>query len=90
MESKMYDVKVKCLGGKKACDIGIQPGQEWICNERTPEGMCPLVYNANFPVIWAMMTGATFPWQQDPDVTYVSCTNPEVGNTYELRRIPKK
>ena len=90
MEHQMYDIKITCVGGKGPCDIGIKPGREWLMDDRTPGGMCSLVYNANFPVIWGMMNGASFPWQDDPEVTWVSCTNPKVNNVYEIRRMPKK
>ncbi|MFH0727670.1 MAG: TIGR04076 family protein [Pseudomonadota bacterium] len=87
---KPYEVVIKLLGGDGPCDIGLLPGTEWVFGERTPEGMCTLAFNAMYPLIVGLQNGATFPWQEDPDVTLASCPNPKVNNVYEIRRITKK
>jgi uncharacterized repeat protein (TIGR04076 family) len=48
--------------------------------------MCGLAYNAIYPVTLALQFGATFPWQEDPDVITLSCPDAEVNNVFKLRR----
>ena len=91
MENKMFDVvSIKLVGGDGPCDIGLIPGTEWVVSEGCPEGLCTLAYNAMFPMIFALQSGGTFPWQEDPDISFASCPNPNVNNVYEIRRLPKK
>jgi uncharacterized repeat protein (TIGR04076 family) len=56
----------------------------------TPGGICSLAYNAIYPIALALQFGATFPWQDDPDVIQASCPDVEVNNVFELRRVPKE
>ena len=90
MESKEYDVIIKLVSNQRPCHNGHKVGDEWVFRYNTPEGMCSLAFNAIYPMVWALQFGATFPWQEDPDVTTVSCPDPEVNNVFELRRITRE
>jgi uncharacterized repeat protein (TIGR04076 family) len=90
MVTKEYEVIIRLVGNRSPCHSGHQIGDEWVFNYMTPAGMCGLAFNALYPVALALQFGATFPWQDDPDVIKVSCPDAEVNNVFELRRIPKK
>lgn len=90
MATKEYDVVIELIGNKSPCHSGHQVGDEWVFQYMTPGGMCSLAYNAIFPMALALQFGATFPWQNDPDIVRVCCPDTGVQNIFELRRIPKK
>ena len=90
METKEYDISIKIVTeGKEPCHAGHNVGEEWILKGKTPEGLCSTAYNALYPMAWALQYGATFPWQEDPDVMRISCPDPSVNLVFELRRIPR-
>jgi uncharacterized repeat protein (TIGR04076 family) len=88
MERKAYEVSIKLIGNQRPCHSRHKIGDEWVFNYMTPGGMCSLAYNAIYPVALALQFGATFPWQEDPDVIQLSCPDGEVNNIFELRRRP--
>jgi uncharacterized repeat protein (TIGR04076 family) len=90
METRQYDVMIKLIGNQRPCHSGHKIGDEWEFNYMTPGGMCGLAFNALYPVALAFQFGATFPWQEDPDVITVSCPDAEVVNVFEIRRKLKK
>jgi uncharacterized repeat protein (TIGR04076 family) len=90
METKQYKVVIKLVGNQMPCHIGHQVGDEWVFDYMTPGGICSLAYNAIYPIALALQFGATFPWQDDPDVIQASCPDAEVNNVFELRRVPKE
>jgi uncharacterized repeat protein (TIGR04076 family) len=90
LETKQYKVVIKLVGNQMPCHIGHQVGDEWVFDYMTPGGMCSLAYNAIYPIALALQFGATFPWQDDPDVIQASCPDVEVNNVFELRRVPKE
>jgi len=90
METKDYEVVIRLVGNLSPCHSGHKIGDEWVFNYMTPPGMCSLAFNAIYPVALALQFGATFPWQEDPDVIQVSCPDAGVNNVFELRRRPRK
>ena len=89
MERKEYEVVIKLISNQSPCHSGHEIGDEWVFNYMTHGGMCSLAFNAIYPVALALQFGATFPWQDDPDVIQISCPDGEVNNTFELRRIAR-
>jgi uncharacterized repeat protein (TIGR04076 family) len=90
VKQKEYEVVIKLVSHRNPCHVGHQIGDEWIFNYFTPPRMCGMAYNALYPVALALQYGATFPWQEDPDVITMACPDAEVGNVFELRRRVKK
>jgi len=82
-----YDVVITLVRGKRLCKRGHKPGDQWVMTDGTPDGLCTLAFNTMYPLASALQFGATFPWQQDPDSTPVSCPDPEVQNIFELKRV---
>jgi len=89
MAQQEYEVAIKLIGNQSPCHVGHQIGDEWVFNYTAPGGMCGLAFNAIYPVALALQYGATFPWQEDPDVIQLSCPDTEVNNCFELRRRPR-
>ncbi len=87
---KQYEVVIKLLGNRNPCHVGHKIGDEWVFNYFTPPRLCGLAYNALYPSALALQFGATFPWQEDPDVVIISCPDAGVNNVFELRRRPVK
>jgi uncharacterized repeat protein (TIGR04076 family) len=87
-----YDISIKLVGKDKdnPCDNGHKVGDEWLWQYAVPENMCHSAYEAIFIPALVMKYGGQFPWQEDPDVTTVTCPDPNVGNKFEIRRIPVK
>jgi uncharacterized repeat protein (TIGR04076 family) len=86
MEMKVYEVVIRLVANQRPCYVGHKIGDEWVFNYFTPSSMCGLAYNALYPVALALQFGATFPWQEDPDVITLACPDAEVNNVFELRR----
>ena len=90
METKGYKVLIKLVRNQNPCHSGHKIGDTWEFDYMTPGGMCGLAYNSLYPVALALQFGATFPWQDDPDMIEVSCPDAEVNNVFELRRVAVK
>jgi uncharacterized repeat protein (TIGR04076 family) len=90
MANQEYEVVVKLVSNESPCHIGHKIGDEWVFDYMTLPGMCGLAYNVIYPVALALQYGATFPWQDDPDMIMLSCPDTEVHNVFELRRRLKK
>lgn len=90
METKEYEVVIKLVSNQRPCHSGHKIGDEWVFNDMTPPGICSLAFNAIYPIALALKFGATFPWQDDPDVMTAACPDGEVNNIFELRRRPRK
>lgn len=90
MAQQEYEVVIRLVRNQNPCHSGHQIGDEWVFNYMTPPGMCSLAYNAIYPAALALQFGATFPWQQDPNVIELSCPDGEVNNIFQLRRVPRK
>jgi uncharacterized repeat protein (TIGR04076 family) len=89
VEKKQYEVVIKLVSNRSPCHSGHQIGEEWTFDYRLPQGLCGFAYNSLFPFALVLKTGGAFPWQDDPDIITVSCPDPEVSNTFELRRRPQ-
>jgi len=87
-----YDVLIKLIGKNKdnPCSQGHIIGDEWIWSGRTPEKLCPSAYEAILSSVLVLKYGGQFPWQKDPDVLMATCPDTNVGNRFEIRRIPGK
>ena len=90
MPEKQYEVIIKLIRNRAPCHSGHKIGDAWVFDYKTPAGMCTFAYNTIYPAALAFKLGATFPWQEDPDVITISCPDPEVNNIFELRRKIKK
>jgi len=81
---------IKVISQKGTCDAGHKVGDEWVIEgEHAPAGICIYAFHAIFPFVTAMLFGASFPWETDPDVTHMACPDADNPVVFELRRVPK-
>ena len=86
------DVQITVVSQEGRCDAGHKVGDQWIVDGKTlktPEGMCIFAYQSLQNVLVALMFGASFPWEKDPDSTTVVCPDPGNPCVFELRRLGK-
>ena len=84
-----YDVLVRVVSQKGTCGAQHKVGDEWVIKSKTPEGICFSAFNALYPSAWMLMFGGTLPWEADPDVATVACSDAENPTIMELRRLRK-
>ena len=84
-----YNVSVTVHSVTKGqCPQGIKTGDSWLIeNGKTPANMCAGAYNSVAPAIRTFRLGGEHPWDEDKDVTYVSCPDPEHWLIYEVKRL---
>jgi uncharacterized repeat protein (TIGR04076 family) len=90
--AESYDVVIKVISQKGTCDAGHKVGDEWVIKGeegKTPQGMCLSAYSSLDSMAQALMYGASFPWENDPDATTAACPDDLNPVVFEVRRIRK-
>ncbi len=82
MPSDQYEVRIRLIRNNEPFHAGLKIGDEWEYNYTPPAGMYGFAFNAIFPFAITMVTGGTFPWQQNPNVLTIACPDPEVHNVF--------
>ncbi len=84
-----YNVQITIKSVTKGeCSQGFKPGDTWLIKEnKTPGGMCLGAFNAIFPALQVFRTGGEQHWDEDKDVTCVSCPDPKHQLIFELKRL---
>jgi uncharacterized repeat protein (TIGR04076 family) len=85
----MKKIRITVGGGKCGSDLH-KVGQEFICAETTPGGMCLGAWNAIAPYLAALRYGANFPWEEREGLVAIRCPDPEGGIILELERIEEE
>ena len=85
-----HEVLVKIVSQKGKCEQDHKVGEEWMLHGKTPEGICLGALPTILSAARALMFGASFPWESDPDATWVACPDPENPVVFEVRRLPNK
>lgn len=86
--AKTYKVMVTVKQVTKGeCPKGFKPGDSWIIDGKTPTDMCLGAFAGLLPTIRTLSAGGEYPWQADPDVDELSCTDPKHWVIYEVRRL---
>ena len=86
-EQKHYNIKitVASVGGK--CPLENVPGKSFLIERTTPDGMCLSAFNSLNPAIQVLRFGGSFPWDDNPDITYVGCPDHINRVVYKVERI---
>ena len=87
--AERYDVLVRVISQKGTCALGHKVGDEWVIEDKTPEGICPGAFHALYPDFQALMSGGSLPWENDPDASTIVCPDPDNPVVFELRRLRK-
>lgn len=83
-----YKIVVKVVSQKGTCAAGHKVGDEWVIKgDHTPEGVCLYAFNSLFPFTQVLAFGGTIPWEPNPDVATVACTNAKHPVVFEVRRV---
>jgi uncharacterized repeat protein (TIGR04076 family) len=85
--SEWYQVKAKVISQKGTCSAGHKVGEEFTIDDVVPTGMCSWAFQTLFPIVSALKSGGSFPWEKDPDKTTVACPDAESPVVFELTRI---
>ena len=85
--AESYKVRIKVLSQKGHCAAGHKVGDQWVVDEKTPEGLCIFAFGSLLPILPAQMFGASFPWEKDPDATTVACPDAENPVVFKLSRL---
>ena len=81
--SKRHKIRatVESVAGK--CNQGHRVGQEFIIGAWTPKGICLSAFGSIYPAIRVLQYNGFFPWDEDPNVTYIPC--PDAKNQVKFR-----
>ncbi|NPV54450.1 MAG: TIGR04076 family protein [Firmicutes bacterium] len=81
-----YRVKAEVIETRgRGCDKGLKVGDVFELSEDR-NAFCSWAYAAMFPFVQAFQYGADFPWEKDPNVTYVGCPDPYNTVVFRLTR----
>lgn len=72
--------------GQGICEMGHKVGDTFEIAE-DHVNFCAWAHVAIFPFISAMIYGAAFPWEPDPDVAYACCPDPHNTVVFKIERI---
>lgn len=89
MATENYSISIKLIGNQKPCNQAHQVGEEWLWEDKAPDGLCSFAFNSLYPFALVLKHGGNFHWQDNPDVITQACPDWEVNNTFELRRVPE-
>lgn len=90
-------VMMKIVSVKGTCAAKHQVGQEFDLSEDFTVGMsghpktiCTSLFYAIYPNYRVLRFGGSLPWEQNPDVAHVACSDGDNPVIVQLRRIPEK
>ena len=84
--SKCHRIRatVESVAGK--CELGHKVGQEFIISAWSPKGICMSAFGSIYPAIRVFQYKGIFPWDEDPNVTYVPCSDAKNQVLFRLER----
>ena len=85
--AERYKVSIKVISKKGTCADEHKAGDQWVVDEKTPEGLCLSAFNTLLPSLQVLTYGGVFPWEDDPDVATVACPDAANSVVFELRRL---
>lgn len=88
--TESYDISIRVVSQQGHCEAGHKAGDEWLVKSdkcHTPPGLCMFAWNALSPLLTALMFGAAFPWETDPEGAQLACIDAENPVVFALRRV---
>ena len=85
--AERYKVSIRVVSQKGTCGNEHKVGDQWVTDEKTPEGICLSAFDSLFSSLQVLKYGGVFPWADDPDVTTIACPDAENPVVFELRRL---
>ncbi|KIX11410.1 TIGR04076 family protein [Dethiosulfatarculus sandiegensis] len=80
-------VKIKVKSVEGTCHAGHKPGDEWVVEAHTPEGLCVHAYSALDPMIRAFMFDASIPWLDEEGRLELVCPDPDNPVVFTLEKM---
>ncbi len=87
--TERYDVAIKVISQEGTCSNEHKVGDEWVINNKTPEGLCLGAFVPLYSHAKVLIYDGSFPWSSDPDVVTVACPDAKSPVVFELRRLRK-
>jgi len=88
---KRHKLEITVVDQVGRCHHGHKIGDKWIINKgETPtgdKGICLAAYGTLHPMIYAMLWGLSFPWEEDPYSITLGCPDTVNHTTWKIRRI---
>jgi len=84
----MPKVKVTVVSVQGHCGAGHTPGQSWVVDRLTPEGICTVGFACLEPTLRLLRWGGAQPWQEDKDTAHQACSSPNNRVLFQLTRLP--
>ncbi len=83
-----YRVTIEVEKVSGPCAAGHKQGDSWTTTGvEQPLAICPVALTAIWQKVYAMLTGAHFPWAEDPDEARFSCPDSGIV-TFRISRKP--
>jgi len=72
--------------GSSTCKYNRQGNEKFDLDGLGPKGLCLDLYHSAYPYCLAMLYGAVFSWEEDPEAVHAQCPAPGGNIHYEVRR----
>ena len=83
---KYFKIKITVESVAGMCPVGHEPGHQFVTDGTTPAGVCLTAFNTLNPAIQTLMFGGSFPWEEDPDVTHLACSDHVNRTVFKVER----
>lgn len=80
---EMKDVTIEVVSQKGHCAHGHKVGDVFVCDGKTPAGMCASAFAVVYPTVRALAAGGTFPWANQDGSVDLAC--PDFANPIVFR-----
>ena len=85
-DTKYFRIKITVESVAGKCTLGYEPGNQFVTEGTTPAGICLSAFNTLNPAIQTLMFGGSFPWEEDPDVTHLACSDHVNRTVFKVER----
>ncbi|MFC2068684.1 TIGR04076 family protein [Chloroflexota bacterium] len=82
-----YKVVAKVISQEGYCAHNQKVGDEWILYGTAPSGICLNALHSIYPASSVLELGGSFPWEDNPEITTITCPDPKNPVVFELRRL---
>ena len=83
----MSKVIAKIVSQQGHCDAGHKVGDEYVIDDKTPEGICAWAYYSLFPFASVLQYGGKFPWSKDENKVSMNCPDGHNPVQFVLTRV---
>lgn len=81
------DVRVEVVKQEGRCKAGHRVGDQWVCGERTVDGICALAYASMYPMLWALSACGRFSWASADGSIEIACPDGDNPVVFSLSAV---